>query len=137
MINLASLFHRSFKIINMTTVVTILHNPRCRKSREALAILEEMGVNPEIRLYVQNPPDKLELSSILAKLGLKPEEIIRKGEVVFKEKYKGKSLSDDEWLHILVENPILIERPIVIMGEKAVVGRPAENVTELLSTKKD
>lgn len=125
------------KKINMSKKVTILHNPRCRKSREALAVLESAGINPEIRLYLQEPPDKLELSSILAKLGLKPEEIIRKGEDIFKEKYKGKSLSDDEWLHVLVENPVLIERPIVIMGEKAVVGRPVDNVTELLSTKKD
>jgi len=113
--------------------VTIYHNPRCKKSKETLSLLEEKGIEPEIVENLKNPPDKETLRNILQKLNKKPEDIIRKQEKVFKDNYKGKDLSEDEWLTVLTENPKLIERPIVLKGEKAALGRPPENVLEILS----
>lgn len=110
----------------------IYHNPRCRKSRETLSILEENGIKPDIILYLNDTPSKEELNSVLEKLGMKAFEIIRKGEQVYKDNFKGKDLSEDEWLNALVEHPKLIERPIVVKGNKAVLGRPPQNVLELL-----
>lgn len=110
----------------------IYHNPRCRKSRETLEIIRSKGKEPEIIEYLKTPPSKKEIKELLSALGLKPEEIIRKGEQLFKDSYKGKDLSDSQWIQILSENPVLIERPIVVLGGKAVVGRPPENVLELL-----
>lgn len=110
----------------------IYHNPRCRKSRETLALIEEKGVNPDIILYLDKPPTQKKLKEILIALKIKPIDLIRKGEKLFKEKYKGQDLSDAEWIKILVKNPILIERPIVVKGKKAVLGRPPENVKDLL-----
>ena len=83
--------------------------------------------------YLKTPPREAELKAILKKLGLSPLQVIRKGEKIFKEEYKGKELSDDEWIAAMAANPILIERPIVVAGNKAVLGRPPENVNELLS----
>ena len=111
----------------------IYHNPRCRKSRETLAIITDAGVEPEVLEYLKTPPSEAELKAILKKLGLSPLQVIRKGEKIFKEEYKGKELSDDEWIAAMAANPILIERPIVVAGNKAVLGRPPENVNELLS----
>ena len=111
---------------------TLIHNPRCRKSREAKNLLEAKGIQFDIREYLRDELSKEELSKILTQLDRKPSEILRKGEAVFKEKFKGKDLADDEWIAAMVENPKLIERPIFIHGDKAVVGRPPENVLSLL-----
>lgn len=113
-------------------MIQIYHNPRCGKSRSALKILEEKGLSFETKFYLKAPPTFDELKVVLSKLSIKPEALLRKGETVFKEQYKGKTLSDDEWIAAMVENPILIERPIVINAEKAVVGRPPEKVLEIL-----
>ncbi len=110
----------------------ILHNPRCSKSRETLKLIQEAGVEPEVILYLENSPTKEELKGILKKLGVGAETILRKGEAIFKENYKGKTFTEDEWLAILVANPKLIERPIVINGNQAVIGRPPVNVKDLL-----
>lgn len=110
----------------------IYHNNRCRKSREGLSILEESNQDFEIVNYLENPPSKEELQDILSKLGLAPLQLVRKGEKIWKEEYKGKDLSDDEIIAAMLENPKLIERPIVIKGEKAVLGRPPENIKTLL-----
>lgn len=110
----------------------LYHNPRCTKSREALALLKEKNADVEIIEYLKNVPTTEELKLLLMKLNMKPEEIIRKGETLYKEKYKGMKFSDEEWIETLVKNPILIERPIVIKGNKAVIGRPIEKVIELL-----
>ena len=116
----------------MKSAVTIFHNPRCGKSRSALALLEEQGIQPGIIEYLKTPPTKEELRAILKKLGMKPEQLVRKGEDVYKEKFAGKSLTDEQWLDALVKNPILIERPIVVKDDRAVIGRPPENVMKLL-----
>ena len=111
---------------------TIYHNPRCGKSRSALELLREKGVEPHIIEYLKDPPTKEILRAILRKLGMKPEQLVRKNEDAYKERYAGKALSDEQWLDALAKNPILIERPIVVKGNKAVIGRPAENVLSLL-----
>jgi len=111
--------------------IRIYHNPRCGKSRSACALLAEKGATPEVVEYLKTPPSKDELRGLLAKLGMKPEELLRKGEAVFKENYAGKQLDDEGWLDAMVAHPILIERPIIVRGGKAVVGRPPERVNEL------
>jgi arsenate reductase len=113
-------------------MIKIYHNPRCRKSRETLEILRQEGYEPEIIEYLQTPPSETELKDILQKMDKKPEEIIRKGEDIFKSNYKGRSFTDDEWIKILIENPKLIERPIVVNGNKVTLGRPPENVKSIL-----
>ena len=110
----------------------IYHNPRCSKSRSALKLLEEKGIDIEVVKYLENNPTESELKDLLKKLGLKAEQIARKGEADYKENFKGKELSEDEWISAFIEYPKLIERPIFINGDKAVVGRPPENVLTLL-----
>lgn len=110
----------------------ILHNPRCRKSRETLQIIEDKGVDVEIVEYLKTPPTAEELKDIVSKLGISVTDIIRKGEAIYKENFKGKDIPEDDWFQILAENPKLIERPIVIKQNKAIVGRPPENVLEIL-----
>lgn len=112
---------------------TIYHNPRCQKSRQTLNLLNEKGINPEIIEYLKEVPSKEDLKKVLSKMNKSPRDILRKGEQVFKEKFKGKEFTDAEWLDILVENPKLIERPIVVRGNRAVIGRPPENVLELIT----
>jgi len=108
------------------------HNPRCGKSRETLAFLQEHGVEPEIILYLKNPPNHKELKDVINKLGIKAYDLIRTKEKIFKENFKGKILEDDKWIQVMVDNPKLIERPIIITDKKAVIGRPKENILELL-----
>lgn len=110
----------------------IYHNPRCRKSRETLELIKANGISPEIVLYLEEVPTKEMLKSILEKLQIPAEKLLRKGEKVFKENYKGQKLSEEEWIDIMISNPKLIERPIVLEGDKAVLGRPPENVLELI-----
>lgn len=111
--------------------VEVYHNPRCSKSREALNYLKEEGHEIEIIEYLKELPSRDELELLLAKLNLRPHDLIRRGEIVYKEHFKGKDFNDDEWLDILIEHPKLIERPIVIRGNKAVIGRPFGRVVEL------
>lgn len=110
----------------------IYHNPRCAKSRQTLALLEGNGVEPEIILYLNNVPSLKELKSLIEKLGISPIQLVRKGELVWKENFKGKDLSDDEIIQAMITYPKLIERPIVVKDQKAVLGRPPENVLELV-----
>ncbi|MAE86536.1 MAG: arsenate reductase (glutaredoxin) [Flammeovirgaceae bacterium] len=110
----------------------IYHNPRCRKSRETLQILEGKNESIEIVEYLNEPPSKDELKKILDMLGMKPEALLRKGESIYKEQFKGKQLTDEEWIDAMIQNPKLIERPIVIKNGKAALGRPPENVTAIL-----
>lgn len=109
----------------------IYHNPRCSKSRETLALIQESGNDVEIVEYLKEIPSQDDLKLLLAKLNLKPQDIIRTTEAVYKEKFKGLNLNDEEWIMAMVEYPKLIQRPIVVKGNKAVIGRPPENVKEL------
>lgn len=113
-------------------MIQVFHNPRCGKSRSCLAFLEETGKVFEIIHYLHNVPTFEILQSIIKKLGLPPIALIRQNEKTWIENYKGKTLSDTEIIQAMVEHPILIERPIVINGDKAVIARPTEKVSEIL-----
>ena len=109
------------------------HNPRCRKSREALALLHEKGVEPAVREYLKEPPSESELDSILEKLGAEPREVIRKKEPPYKDNnLSDMSLSRDQLIAAIVADPILLERPIVVSGTKAAIGRPPESVLDII-----
>ncbi|MEE8307479.1 MAG: arsenate reductase (glutaredoxin) [Gammaproteobacteria bacterium] len=113
--------------------VTLYHNPRCSKSRQTLALLEEHGITPEIVLYLDNPPSVDELGSVLTMLGVEPREAMRRKE----DPYKANGLDDDglsrnDLIAAMVANPILIERPIVVTNGKAAIGRPPESVLDIL-----
>ena len=109
----------------------IYHNPRCSKSRQTLEIIQQKNKNVEIIDYLNNVPTEQELIDIIKLLKIKPEELVRKGEDIYKENFKGKILTDTAWIKAMIEHPKLIERPIVISGNKAVIGRPPEKVLEL------
>ncbi len=114
-------------------MVTIYHNPRCSKSREALKLLGERGVEPQVRLYLEQPPSFEELSALLDRLGIEPLALMRRGEREFKE--LGLAVGEhsrDELIQAMVDHPILIERPIVINGDQAVLARPPERAADVL-----
>jgi arsenate reductase len=112
---------------------TIYHNPRCSKSRQTLTILQENGVEPEVILYLETPPDASEIQSLVTRLGITPRELLRKGEEDYKNLgLKDTGLNDTELVTAMAKHPKLIERPIVTKGNKAVLGRPPENVLSLL-----
>jgi arsenate reductase len=110
----------------------IYHNSRCSKSRRTLDIITEKCKDVTIIEYLKNPLSKEEIKGLLQKLGIPAAELIRKGEAEFKENYKGKNLTENEWLNAMVKYPKLIERPILVVGDKAVIGRPPEKVLELI-----
>lgn len=113
-------------------MIKIYHNPRCRKSREGLQILENSGKEFEIIKYLEDIPSEEELAKIINKLNINPIQLVRKNEKVWKENYKGKDLSDHEIVKAMIENPKLIERPIIINNNKAVIGRPPETILEVI-----
>ena len=113
-------------------MLKIYHNPRCSKSRQGLALLEESGKEFDVVKYLDNTPSYLELAALIGKLGIKPIELVRKGETIWKEKYKNENFSDIELIELMVQNPKLIERPIVVLDNEAVIGRPPENIKKLL-----
>lgn len=114
-------------------MITIYHNPRCSKSRATLKILEEKGVKPRIVEYLKTPPDAKTLDRFLKKLGMEPRQLMRKGEAPYKELKLADAAKDRAALiKAMVQNPILIERPIVVNGGKVALGRPPENVLEIL-----
>ena len=110
----------------------IWHNSRCSKSRSACEILREKGIDTTVVEYLKTPPAKEEIRYVIKLLGIKAEQLVRKNEPLFKERFSEKTLSDEEWINILSENPILIERPIIINGNKAVIGRPPEKVLDII-----
>jgi len=109
----------------------ILHNPRCSKSRLALQALEEKDITIEVIEYLKEPVTVAQLTEIIDLLGIKPVELLRKNEAIYKEQFKGKELSDTEWIQAMIDFPKLMERPIVIKDGKAVVARPTEKIEEL------
>lgn len=112
--------------------IKIYHNPRCSKSRQTLALLEEHGVQPEIVEYLKTPPNFAELEQLLDRLQLAPKELMRKKETVFKELQLADEDNRDTLITAMVNNPKLIERPIVVNGDKAAIGRPPESVLAIL-----
>ena len=112
--------------------IVIYHNARCSKSRSACEIVAGRGIEARIVEYLKTPPSRDELRAVLQKLGMKASELVRRGEEEYKQHYAGRTLTEDEWLDALIEHPILIERPIVVRGDRAVVGRPPKKGLELL-----
>ncbi|MCD0462222.1 arsenate reductase (glutaredoxin) [Roseiconus lacunae] len=111
----------------------IYHNPRCSKSREALQLLQSRGIEFDEVRYLDNPPTKTELRKVIKLLNLRPEQLVRRKEKLFKELgLDSEALSDSQWIDVMVEHPKLIERPIVVHGDRAAIGRPIGNIVELL-----
>jgi len=110
----------------------IYHNPRCSKSRQTLALIQEHGIRPNIVLYLKDPLTIPELKTLLSQLKINPIQLIRKDEKDWKENFKGKELTNDEIIEAMISNPKLIERPIVVKDNQAVLGRPPENVLDLI-----
>jgi len=113
-------------------MIKIYHNPRCTKSRQGLQLLEASGKPFEIIKYLEEIPTKEELRKIISYLAISPEELVRKNEAIWKEQYRGKSLSDEEIIEAMISYPKLIERPIIINNDKAVIGRPTEVIHTIL-----
>lgn len=113
-------------------MIKVYHNTRCSKSREACSILQGEGIKFETIEYLKTPPSQKEIKDLLKMLKLKAEDIVRKSEPLFKEKFISKKLTEAQWIKALADNPILIERPIIVKGSKAIIGRPPEKVVELL-----
>ncbi len=117
----------------MADKITIYHNPRCSKSRETLALLQNQGIEPTVVQYLQNPPDATTLKQLLKALNISPRELLRNKEDEYKTlKLADPKLSDEELIAAMCQHPKLIERPIVVKGKRAVLGRPPENALQLL-----
>jgi arsenate reductase (glutaredoxin) len=114
-------------------MISIYHNPRCSKSRQTLTLLEERGIEPEVVLYLETPPTVEALTIVLKQLGISARQLLRKGEDAYKENnLSDTSLTEQQLIDIMAANPKLIERPIVINGDKAALGRPPEQVLDIL-----
>lgn len=113
-------------------MLTIYHNPRCKKSRAGLQYLEEKTKDFEIRKYLNEPLSEEELKKLFTKLNAKPSEMVRTQEDVYKKQLKGKNFTYDEWIKIIAENPKLLQRPVVEADHKAVLGNPPENIDKLI-----
>lgn len=118
-------------IFKLKIMLTIYHNPRCSKSREAVAYLENLDKKFETVLYLENPLTESEIKDLLLKLNRTPMDIIRKGESAWKENFKGKELTDSSLIKAMAQYPKLIERPIIVKNNKAVIGRPVSNIEQL------
>ena len=127
-----AVYFNSVKISGFMPGIIIYHNGECSKSKGALEILQEKQIPHTVRWYLAEPLTREELSALLQKLGMQPSQLVRKSEALYKEQYEGKEISENDWLGILTDNPILIERPIAEKGDKAIVARPPERVLELV-----
>jgi arsenate reductase len=113
-------------------MITIYHNPRCSKSRQTLELLNSRGIQADIRLYLEQHLNAVELLDLLAMLNMSAEQLVRKSELYFKDNLRGKTLTQDQLIKAMIDNPKLIERPIVVAGNKAAIGRPPEAVLEII-----
>lgn len=111
----------------------IYHNARCSKSRGVCELLKKKKIRTEVIEYLKTPLTQKEIKGLLKKLGMKAEALVRKNEPVFREKYEGRRMTEAQWIRAMADDPVLIERPVVVKGDKAVIGRPEERVLELIS----
>ncbi len=114
-------------------MITIYHNPRCSKSRQTLQLLQSKGIEPEIVLYLKHPLNHSTISNLLTKLGISASQLVRTSEPEFKDNFRQLELTEAQYIQAMVDYPKLIQRPIVELGERAVLGRPPENVLDLIS----
>lgn len=112
--------------------VSVYHNPRCTKSRNSLSYLDERGVSYDVKLYFEDPLTHEELKMLISKLGISATDLLRKNEAIYKEEFKGKELTEDQWIEAMISHPKLMERPIIVKGNKAVIARPTEKIDELI-----
>lgn len=113
-------------------MVTIYHNPRCSKSRQTLELLQSKGIDPEVVLYLENPLDSSTLTELLKKLGIGAQQLLRRSEPQFKDNFRDRELTEMQLVEAMIRYPKLIERPIVVVDDRAVIGRPPENVLEII-----
>lgn len=113
-------------------MITIYHNPRCSKSRQTLQLLDSKGITADIKLYLEQPINTEQLTDILAKLDMTANQLVRKTEQYYKDNLRGKELTEQQLIQAMIDNPKLIERPIVVAGDKAMIGRPPEAVLEII-----
>ena len=113
-------------------MITIYHNPRCSKSRQTLELIKSKGIEPEVNLYLDNHPSSEKLTELLQKLGIKANQLVRTSEASFKDNLKGVEITDKQLIEVMIKNPKLIERPIVVAGDRAALGRPPEAVLEII-----
>lgn len=128
-------FRSAFHIYSVNQTISMLkiyHNTRCSTSRNVCDLLKKKKVKTEVVEYLKTPPAQKELKELLQLLGMKASELVRTKESLYKEKVEGKKITQAQWLKILAENPILIERPIIVKGDKAIIGRPPEKVLEFI-----
>jgi len=125
------LTHKFFKL-GLPFMITIYHNPRCSKSRQTLELLNSRGIKSDIRLYLEQSLNADELAELLAKLNMTADQFVRKTEPYYKDNLRGKELTQNQLIEAMIENPKLIERPIVVNGNKAAIGRPPEAVLEII-----
>lgn len=116
--------------------IILLHNANCSTSRKALDLLKSKKIEPEVRQYLKDPLTEAEISGLLHKLKISAFDLVRKKDKLYQEQYKGKKLAEQQWIKLMHQHPVLIERPVVIAGNKAVIGRPLENI-EMLVNKMD
>lgn len=114
-------------------MTTIWHNPRCSKSRATLRLLQDRGIDPEIRHYLNDPPDRSEIAAVLAALDMQPADLVRRGERAFRDAGLTQISPPEALIDAMVSHPVLIERPVVIHGDRARIGRPPETVLELFA----
>ena len=112
--------------------IVVYHNTRCSKSREVCTLLDKKKIPFQVIEYLTNPLNKTEIKTLLKKLNIKAEELVRKNELVFKEKFASKIYTEAQWVNILEKNPVLIQRPIVVKGNRAIIGRSADALAEIL-----
>lgn len=121
-----------FTLLKKTSMISILHNPRCGKSREGIALLEASGKAFEVIKYLEQPLNEEELNALIQKLNIRPIQIVRQKEKLWIEQYKNQNLSDNEILKAIAAHPILIERPIVVTDNKAIIGRPPQQIIDII-----
>ncbi|MDC1311652.1 arsenate reductase (glutaredoxin) [Burkholderiales bacterium] len=114
--------------------ITLYHNPRCSKSRNTLALLQKNSVKPLIVEYLKAPLNFRQIAELCKKLNMSPTKLLRTGEAIFKEYYLGQNLSDEDAINAMISHPILMERPIIVCGDQAIIGRPPENALTILKT---
>lgn len=114
--------------------IRIYHNAKCSKSREGMCVLEEAGAHAEVIEYTKTPLSEEELTELIRKLGIKPKELVRTKEETYKTKFADRKMTPKQWIKAMIKHPELMERPIVVKGDKAVIGRPASLILELLQT---